>query len=425
MATKLENKTLDQLPELFDPTGSVIYALKDSVDYKLSLSGAFGVSSIDTGTGLTGGPITTFGTISLSSGAQASLAKADSAVQPGALAPVAFNGDYGSLINRPTIPTAPVNPDWNASSGLAQILNKPSLAAVATSGSYNDLINKPALNFEPSFSKGSIIAGNNVTITGTLTNRLVGSGDITINAVQPPAEGGGVSAVTATAPVASTGGTTPNISMAAATASNDGYMTAAQVTKLNGIATGATANTGTVTSVGLTMPDGFNVTTGAITTSGNTIVEYVSKPARRFLASPTNASGVPTWRTIVMDDLPTITANEADTAVKLKTARNIQTNLASGSAVAFDGTVNVTPGVTGTLDISNGGTGSTTASAARSALGLTIGSNVQAYSANLTSWAALTPSAKQNTITGAGLTKVTCSSSSPGSLQAGELYLKY
>src|SRR5208337_910671 len=38
-----------------------------------------------------------------------------------------------------------VNSDWNASSGAAQILNKPALAAVATSGSYNDLSSKPAL----------------------------------------------------------------------------------------------------------------------------------------------------------------------------------------------------------------------------------------------------------------------------------------
>ncbi|MGE4485342.1 MAG: hypothetical protein AB7C97_09575 [Oscillospiraceae bacterium] len=38
-----------------------------------------------------------------------------------------------------------VNADWNASSGDAQILNKPSLATVATSGSYTDLSNKPSI----------------------------------------------------------------------------------------------------------------------------------------------------------------------------------------------------------------------------------------------------------------------------------------
>ena len=43
------------------------------------------------------------------------------------LAEVAFSGDYEDLTNKPTIPAAPVNPDWNASSGLAMILNKPTI----------------------------------------------------------------------------------------------------------------------------------------------------------------------------------------------------------------------------------------------------------------------------------------------------------
>lgn len=44
-----------------------------------------------------------------------------------------------------SIPAAQVNSDWNAVSGVAQILNKPNLATVATSGSYNDLSNKPTI----------------------------------------------------------------------------------------------------------------------------------------------------------------------------------------------------------------------------------------------------------------------------------------
>lgn len=49
------------------------------------------------------------------------------------------------ILNKPTIPAAQVNADWNASSGVAQISNKPTLAAVATSGSYTDLGNKPTI----------------------------------------------------------------------------------------------------------------------------------------------------------------------------------------------------------------------------------------------------------------------------------------
>lgn len=47
----------------------------------------------------------------------------------------------------------------------------------------------------------------------------------------------------------------------------------------------------------------------------------------------------------------------ASLATKLNTARTIRTNLASSTAASFDGSANVTPGVTGTLAPTNGGTG--------------------------------------------------------------------
>jgi hypothetical protein len=61
------------------------------------------------------------------------------------LAKVATSGNYADLANLPIIPPAPVNSDWNAVSGIAQILNRPTLAAVATSGSYTDLSNPPTI----------------------------------------------------------------------------------------------------------------------------------------------------------------------------------------------------------------------------------------------------------------------------------------
>ena len=43
------------------------------------------------------------------------------------LSVVATSGSYNDLTNKPNIPPAQVNSDWNASSGVAQILNKPAM----------------------------------------------------------------------------------------------------------------------------------------------------------------------------------------------------------------------------------------------------------------------------------------------------------
>ncbi len=56
-----------------------------------------------------------------------------------------LNISYNDLDDKPTIPAAQVNSDWNAVSGVAEILNKPSLSTVATSGDYDDLLNKPTI----------------------------------------------------------------------------------------------------------------------------------------------------------------------------------------------------------------------------------------------------------------------------------------
>ncbi len=69
----------------------------------------------------------------------------------------------------------------------------------------------------------------------------------------------------------------------------------------------------------------------------------------------------------------TISGN-AGTATKLATARTIRTNLASTATASFDGSGNVTPGVTGTLGVGNGGTGVTSIQALKDALGITAAS---------------------------------------------------
>lgn len=58
--------------------------------------------------------------------------KADSAD----LATVATTGSYDDLTDKPTIPAAQVNSDWNAASGVAQILNKPTIPTITDNTTY-------------------------------------------------------------------------------------------------------------------------------------------------------------------------------------------------------------------------------------------------------------------------------------------------
>lgn len=53
------------------------------------------------------------------------------------LATVATSGSYNDLSDKPTIPTAQVNSDWNSSSGVSEILNKPTIPS-KTSDLTND-----------------------------------------------------------------------------------------------------------------------------------------------------------------------------------------------------------------------------------------------------------------------------------------------
>jgi hypothetical protein len=85
-----------------------------------------------------------------------------------------------------------VNADWNASSGDAQILNKPTLATVATSGSYNDLTDKPSIpaaytnsDVDAHLNTGTATTGEVLSWNGSDYDWVAaGAGDVTLNGTQ-------------------------------------------------------------------------------------------------------------------------------------------------------------------------------------------------------------------------------------------------
>lgn len=200
----------------------------------ISLAGGGTVTSVGVigGTGLdsSGGPVTGSGsiTVDLDAATQASLLLADSATQPGDLATVATSGAYSDLTGRPTLGTAAstaitdyataaqgtkadsaVQPartisttapltgggDLSANRTIAIPAATTSVDGYLTSTDWTTFNGKQAASAnlsswsglatsakEDAFSKGNLVAGTNVTLTGTLTNRLVGSGNVTIAA---------------------------------------------------------------------------------------------------------------------------------------------------------------------------------------------------------------------------------------------------
>jgi hypothetical protein len=165
--------------------------------------------------------------------------------------PSDWNATSGNnqILNKPTIPAAQVNSDWNAVSGVAEILNKPTIpvlpativedvTATAPLSSSGGTTPDISISQADTTTDGYLSSADWNTFdgkfdvpTGTSSDYLDGTGAPTPFPTIPPTI---VEDVTATAPIASSGGATPDISISQAGAASDGYLSSADWTTFNG-----------------------------------------------------------------------------------------------------------------------------------------------------------------------------------------------
>ena len=236
----------------------------------------------------------------------------------------------------------------------------------------NDAFTGTVTSVAATAGTGITISGSPITSSGTLsiTNSapdqvvsLTGTGTTTVTGTYPSftinsadQHVGTVTAVTGTLPILSSGGTTPDISINAATTLLPGSMSAADKSKLD-----AATNANTASAI-VSRDVSGNFSAGTITANltGN--------------VSGTSGS----------------TTGNAATATALQTARQI-------NGVNFDGTANITVTAAGstlsdTVPIGKGGTGQTTANTAFNALAPSQTGNSGKYlttNGTDTSWAAV------------------------------------
>lgn len=285
----------------------------------------------------------------------------------------------------------------------------------------------------------SLVAGTNVTISGTWPNQTINSSG----------GSGGVTSVTGTAPVVSSGGTTPAISMAAATASVSGYLTSTDWNTFNnkqpagsyltsGGALG-TPSSGTATNLtGLPLSTGVTGTlpvanggTGTTTPSivaGTNVTVTGTWPNQTINATGGGGgSGTVTSASVVSANgfagtvanattTPAITLSTSITGVLKGNGTALSAATAGTDYVAPGGALGtpssgtatnltglpLSTGVTGTLPIANGGSGQTTAQTAMNAFAgaTTSGSYLRGNGTNVvmaTIQAADVPTLNQNT----------------------------
>jgi len=316
------NNVDNQVQQVLNLVNGNNITIVDNGDGSVTINATAAAEGTVTSVGLTapsafnvsGSPITTSGTLAITgAGTSSEYIDGTGALQTFPNIPAAqVNSDWNSIsgvseiLNKPTIPAAQVNSDWNAVSGVAEILNKPTIPAAQIQSDWNQA-NTSALDYiknKPAIGTGSVtsvdatisspanaafaIAGTPVTSVGTIKITAQGTSSQYIDGTAalrtfptiPTTlrdlitgvnkgdliEWDGITWIVRSALTLD-----DLVGVAAPAPTNGQVLTYNSSTQLWYAATPTTAS-GTVTSVGLTMPAAFSVTGSPVTTSGTLAV---------------------------------------------------------------------------------------------------------------------------------------------------------
>jgi hypothetical protein len=238
---------------------------------------------------------------------------------------------------------------------------------ISTSGTYP---NFTITNSAPDQTV-SLTGAGTTSVTGTYPNFTITSNDQYVGTVTSVGGTGTVNGISLTGTVTSSG----NLTLGGALTGVD---LTSQVTGTLPIANGGTGQT--------TRQAAMDALAGAVTSGF-----YLRGDGTDVVMSAIQAA-----------DVPTLNQNTTGSAATLTTARTIQTNLASTSSASFNGSADITPGVTGTLAVANGGTGQTSYTDGQLLIGNSTGNTLAKATLTAGSGISITNGAGSITIAASG-----------------------
>lgn len=280
--------------------------------------------------------------------------------------------------------TAAEKTNWNAAKTHADSVHAPSDAEKNQNAFSNIKVGSTTIAADLATDTLTLVAGSNVTLTPDVTeDKVTIAATDTVTTVTTSGTGNAITALSATdGKITATKGSTfltahPSIITSTDTTSTATPAHGETITMVDSVTRDSNGHVTKINTKTVTLPTDNNTDTKVKNTLATTTKAYVTGTTSDITNTGTQVFDTGVYLGTTAGELVATTftgalSGNAATATKLTDSKTIQTNLASTSTASFDGSSNITPGVTGILPITNGGTGASTLEAAKENLGIGV-----------------------------------------------------